>query len=228
MGFLKVNLMEKSDTPRRAYRSRLRADQAASTRRRILECARKLFLENGYPTTSIAGIARAAEVSADTVYATFGTKLAILKAVFDEGVVGDQADVPLLARPGPQSTRQLTDQRGQVASLAQGVVEILERVAPLDEVLRGAAAVDPDAAELRRDIQLNQRRKAMRQTVRWLAANGPLRDGLSEQDAATVLWTLTSPEVYRLLRVDSGWSRKRYQNWLEGALIHGLLRTSGG
>ena len=41
----------------------------------------------------------------------------------------------------------------------------------------------------------------------WLAAQGPLRDGMSAESAAAVLWTLTSPEVHLMLRGTWGWPR---------------------
>ena len=97
---------------------------------------------------------------------------------------------------------------------ATGITDQLERVRPIDDVLRSAAAVDPAAAELRADLQLRQRKSAMRAVVGWVAAHGPLRPGLSADDAAAIVWTLTSPEVHLLLRDSSDWSRKRFEEWL--------------
>lgn len=107
------------------------------------------------------------------------------------------------------------------------MAEQLDRIAPIDAVLRSAAAVDADAAELRADLQLRQRREAMCTSVSWIAANGPLRSGLTEQDAVAVVWTMASPEVHALYRDGCGWSRKRYENWLCDALLHTLLPPAG-
>jgi hypothetical protein len=63
----------------------------------------------------------------------------------------------------------------------------------------------------------------MRAVVSWVAANGPLREGLSTKDAAAIMWTLTSPDVHRLLRDESGWSRKRFESWLRQTLVESLL-----
>jgi hypothetical protein len=122
--------------------------------------------------------------------------------------------------------RRESDQRRHLAMFAAGIGEQMERVGPVDEVLRGAAAVDPEAAALRREIQLEQRRRAMRTVVGWVAANGPLKEGLSEADAASIVWTLTSPEVHRLLRVDSRWSQARYVAWLRETLVASLLPSN--
>ena len=207
----------------RSYSSPLRAAQAQETRRRVMAAARELFLEQGYPATTVAAVARRADVSADTIYSRFGTKVALLKEVLDLAVGGDDRDVPLLERSDPQAMRAEHDQRRQLAMFAAGMTAQLERIRPLDDVLRSAAAVDPAAAELRDDLQLRQRRAAMRTIVSWVAANGPLRELLTEDDAAAMVWTLTSPEVHGMLRDASGWTRKRYEQWLRETLTSSLL-----
>jgi hypothetical protein len=119
--------------------------------------------------------------------------------------------------------RAETDQHRQLAMLAAGMTSQLERVRPLDDILRSAAAVDTDAADLRADLQLRQRRTAMTLVAGWIAANGPLRAGRPVEEAAALLWTLTSPEVHRMFRVDWEWSPQTYQDWLEDTLRRTLL-----
>lgn len=171
-------------------------------------------------------IAGTAGVSVDTVYKTFGSKIGLLKAVLDVAVGGDDAPVPLLDRAGPQALREETDQPTQVRMLAAAVTGQLERIRPLDDILRSAATVDQEAAELRQDIQVRQRRAAMRTIVGWIAARGPLRDGLSVNRAAQVVWTLTSPEVHLLMRDTGGWSERSYRAWLEQVLTDAILERS--
>ncbi len=201
----------------------MRSARAAETRRRVIEAATSSFLEKGYAATTLGLIAGAADVSVDTVYKTFGSKIALLKEVLDVVIGGDDDPVPMLDRPGPQAVRTETDQRVQVRMLARGVTGQLERIRPLDDILRSAAAVDPEAAALREDIQVRQRGTAMRAQVGWIAANGPLRDGLTVTRAGQVVWTLTSPEVHLMLRDTSGWSRRAYQAWLEQGIGDGIL-----
>ena len=38
-----------------------------------------------------------------------------------------------------------------------------------------------------------------------------------------IVWTLTSPEVHRMLRDDCGWPPERYEQWLRDTLVDGLL-----
>jgi AcrR family transcriptional regulator len=189
----------------------------------VIDSAAQLFLDQGYPATTIAAVARAAGVAPDTVYSTFGNKLALLKAVLDTTIGGDDSDVALLDRPGPQAVKAEPDQRRQIAMFAAGITDQLERIRPLDDVLRSAAAVDADAAQLRADLQLRQRRGAMHAVAGWIAENGPLRNEVSTAEAAATLWTLTSPEVHHMLRDNWRWSRAHYERWLARTLTDTLL-----
>jgi AcrR family transcriptional regulator len=208
---------------RRAYTSTLRTEKAAATRARILESARTLFADHGYPATTLEQVGQRAGVAADTVLHVFGSKRALLAAVIDVAVGGDDEDVAVLDREGPQAMRRETDQRRQISMLAHGMTEQLERVRPVDDILRSAAAVDPEARALRDDIQLRQRRAAMSQVVTWIAANGALKDGLTVTQATDILWTLTSPEVHQLLRQQCGWAAARYEAWLRDSLESSML-----
>jgi AcrR family transcriptional regulator len=205
----------------RSYSSPLRAAQAQETRRRVLAAARDLFVAQGYPTTTIAAVARRAKVSADTIYSVFGSKTALLKEVLDVVVAGDDEDVAVLDRTEPQAMRAEPDQRTQLGMFAAGMTGQLERIRPLDDVLRSAAAVDAAAAELRADLQVRQRRTAIATVVSWVAAHGPLR--LPEEEATAITWTLTSPEVHQMLRDTWGWPRERYERWLRETLTSSLL-----
>ena len=208
---------------RRPYQSPVRAQRARETRRQLTTAATAHFLDTGYANTSLSVIAGTAGVSVDTVYKTFGSKIGLLKAVLDVAVGGDDAPVALLDRAGPQALRDETDQRAQVRMLAAGVSGQLERVRPLDDILRSAAAVDQEAAKLRADIQERQRRAAMRTIVGWIAAHGRLRDSLSVNRAAHIVWTLTSPEVHLLMRDTGGWSEPSYRVWLEQVIADAIL-----
>ena len=208
---------------RRSYNSPLRAERAAITRRRVIAAAIELFLAGGYAGTTLAAVAAGAEVSVDTVFHLFGTKRGLLQAAMDTVIGGDDADVPLLERPDPQAVRAETDPRRQIALFAHGILGQLERIAPVDDMLRSAAAVDPDVAALRADLHMRQRRQALLTVAGGLASGSPLRDDMPVDEAAAVLWTLTSFEVHHMLRVDWGWPPERYEGWLRTTLEDSLL-----
>jgi AcrR family transcriptional regulator len=207
---------------RRPYRSRLRAEQAAQTRLRILEASGDLFAERGYGATTIDAVAARAGVAVDTVYATFGTKKGMLSALIDLRVTGSGEGSDVLAGEGPRALRKVSNQRQMLAGFAADIVPRIERVRPIDDVMQSAAAIDSEIAELRARMQENRFSK-LRTFIEWLAANGALRLDIDVDEAATIAWTLTSPEVNRLLRDVRGWSSSRYQEWLSATLVRVLL-----
>lgn len=208
--------------PRRRYTSVIRQEQARETRRRLLDAAHQLFLTHGYVATTMETIAREAGVSVQTVYATFGNKRTLLARLLDLAIGGDEAPLGILERPGPQAMRQEHDQLRQLRLLAHGIAEVLERAGPLFEVLRSAAAVEPEVTALYQRVQA-ERLRNMRRVVEWVVERGPLRPGLTVAVAADTVWTLTSADVHRLLTSDRGWSGTEYEQWLGETLISLLL-----
>src|ERR1700754_1064654 len=71
----------------RAYRSELRQKQAELTRSRVVAAAAELFAAEGYARTTLAKIAVAAGVSAETVQG-HGPKAALLIAALEHAAVG--------------------------------------------------------------------------------------------------------------------------------------------
>ncbi len=207
----------------RRYDSTRRRAAAAERRARIVHTAAELFLANGYLQTTMAEIATQSDVSTDLVFRLFGNKRGVLKEVMDYVIGGDDADIPFLEREGPQTVRRSTDQREQLRRFSVGITAQLSRIGPYNSLLQNAAAVEPEIAELRDDLNLRQRREAMTTVAEWVAANGPLRDSMTVDDAAAVLWALTSSDVYVTFTQHWQWSSDRYQDWLRHALQATLL-----
>src|SRR4051812_1280608 len=70
-------------TERRAYRMTARAESAAATRDRIIDAAIEQFLAAWYDEVTLAGIARTAGVSQQTVVNHFGSKERLLEQAID-------------------------------------------------------------------------------------------------------------------------------------------------
>jgi AcrR family transcriptional regulator len=215
--------MSAVNTVRRQYRSALRDQQAAATRAAVLAAARELFLAQGYGATTIEQIAERAGVSKPTVFSAVGNKQAVMAALRTVALRGDDEAATVaerepwqrvLAEPDPYLAVQL-----EVAHLS----DLWSRWAELKEVLRGAASCGEPALRELWATGEEQRLLAAQRFVSALAAKGPLRDGLDEQAAIDIAWTLTSPEYYRALVAERGWSRARYEEWLTDALTHALL-----
>jgi AcrR family transcriptional regulator len=211
-----------STRPKRAYNSTRRQAQARQTRQQIADAARKLFIQRGYAGATIEAIAQEAAVAPETVYAIFGSKRKILRHVLDTAVGGDDAAIHLLDRPGPQAVLQETDQRRQLHLFAHDIAAIIERVAPVFEIMGIAAKTEPEIADLLQHV-LEERWHNLQTVIQHVAASGPLREGLDLAQAADTVWTLTSAEVFLLLTANRGWSRDQYADWLGDSLIRLLL-----
>lgn len=212
----------------RRYDSPVRREQARQTRAAVVRAAHRRFLADGYASTTLAAVARDAGVSVDTVYAVFGSKRGLLAAVMDVNVGGDDQPLAVLDRELPQRMRAESDQRRQISLFATGMAGELERIRPLDDVLRSAAAADPDVAAARHEQNDVQRHAAMATVVGWVRARGQLRSGLDDAAAADVVWTLTSPEVHHMLLTTRGWTRSQYETWLRETLERALLPDATG
>ncbi len=132
----------------RRYVSGVRQEQAQRTRLRILDAAHRLFGEYGYAATTIERIAAEAGVAIDTVYAVFRSKRAVLSGLMERQVGGDDQPIAMLDRPEAQSVRREPNQRRQLARFVAGVTDAIERSRPVDDIMRSAAAIDPEISTL--------------------------------------------------------------------------------
>lgn len=62
----------------RPYNSAVRAENAARNRARVIEVATRLFSDQGWVTTTMADVAKAADLTRQTLYQQFPNKLALL------------------------------------------------------------------------------------------------------------------------------------------------------
>jgi AcrR family transcriptional regulator len=212
----------KGTSPKRKYDSSRRKEQARQTRLQVTEAAHRLFVERGYAGATIEAIAQEAGVAQETVYAIFGSKRKILSFLLDISVGGDDQPVRILDRPKPQAVLHDTNQRRQLEMFSTDITEIMSRAAPVFEIMRSAAKLEPEIAELLQNM-LEERLQNMIHFVQSVAANGSLRDGLDEAQAGEIVWAMTSPELFQLLTVDRGWTKEKYAQWLADALTRQLL-----
>jgi len=205
-------------------RPQVRDGQARTrlARAAVVDAARALFLQRGYAATTIDSISDAADVPAATVYRLFSSKLGILKALADISIAGDEEAVPLPDRAGARELFADPDPRKQLPGFAGFCRQINERTAPVYQILVSAAGSDAEAAALLAEYT-RQRQQGQGQIARALALAGALPPRLEERDAADIIHALMSPEVYRLLVGDRGWSAERYEQWLSDILISQLL-----
>lgn len=188
----------------------------------VVGAARDEFLERGYGSSTIDAISARADVPAATVYRLFAGKLGILKAVLDIALAGDDEDFALSDRPNVRAVLDDPDPARRIAGFVAVAVSVNSRTSDVYRVLVSAAGSDPDAARLLDELT-GQRRRGQGALAESLARAEALRPPLRRRDAADIVHALMSPEVYRMLVHDSGWSPARFQRWLSAALIEQLL-----
>jgi AcrR family transcriptional regulator len=208
----------------RRYLSRLRDDGARRTRRLVLAAARELFAAQGYVSTTVEQIADRAGVSKPTVFASVGSKRTILKELRDLALAGDEEPIPVIERPWYQQVLTEPDPRRSLRLYARNAVRMHQRAAEVEEVLRNAAAADPELRELWQTSE-GERRVGARTVVDALLSKGPLKPGLDRDAAIDVLWVLTAGDAYRRLVHSCGWPIQRYEQWLADTYCTQLLGT---
>jgi AcrR family transcriptional regulator len=195
--------------------------RSARSRTLIVHAAHAAFVERGYLGTTIEAIAGLAGVSAQTVYAAFGNKPALLGAVLDATIVGDLDDVPLIERDWVSTLEAIVDAQEAAHHLGAGVVSVLSRTSAIFAVLSRAAA-DPGLAPLLLENR-RRRRRDVEGLVAILARNGLVREGITVSGGADVLFAIASEDVYLLLVDDCGWTEPQVQTWMSDAIERLIL-----
>jgi AcrR family transcriptional regulator len=210
---------------KRRYESQQRAERAAATRRAVLGAARELFVRQGYTATTVADIARAAGVAPDTVYATVGRKPALLRELVETSISGTDQAVPAEQRDYVIRVQAAHGARAKLEIYASAIAEIQQRMGPVFLALRDAAATDPDCAALWSEIS-HRRATNMRRFAADLRSTGELREDLSDEQVADVIWSMNAAEYWALLVSERGWAPSDFAAWLSDAWPRLLLRPA--
>lgn len=205
-----------SATPRRRYRSPLRAQRAEDTRSALIGAATELFLARGWAGTGMRDVAREAGVAVETLYSHYPSKRKLFDAVVDRSVVGDDQPQAVAQRPEFQAMGR-GRRADRIAAAAAVLAAIHERTAPFAKLIRQAAA-DAEVTEVLRATRERQRAD-VRAGLALILGRPPTDDELDGT------WAITSPEVWLLLVEESGWSPDRYRRWTAETLGRTVPRT---
>jgi AcrR family transcriptional regulator len=205
-----------SNRKKRVYNSDGRQAQAALTRGRILASAKKLFQTEGFECATIEKLAKAAEVSAPTIYSLFQSKRGVLRALMDEALPSEQRQALVDEVHGEKSAKK----RLELAAKISRQMYDAER-AQMD-IFRGAAVLAPEFRELERERE-QRRYQRQEESLRATAADKSLLKGLSFTKARAILWAFTGRDMYRMFVVEQGWSSDEYEKWLAQLLIKTLI-----
>jgi AcrR family transcriptional regulator len=201
---------------RASYNSPRRQQAAAATREAIIEAALELFACQGYARTTVAQIAEAAQVAANTVYTSVGGKPQLLAAITESGTGDPDVADTLIA------VARATDPAEVIRLTAAGTRQVNQRRAKAVAVLLDSAQADPAAAEMLRATV-----RYYRDTLATLAQR--LQDLGAVQPpnlnrAADIFWYLFGWTSWRTLITDLGWSWDDAEQWLAQRGIDALLR----
>jgi AcrR family transcriptional regulator len=191
----------------------IRKRDREATRGRIVDAARDLFQAHGYARTTIADVARAADVAPQTVYWAFGSKAGLVREIrdawFASAGTGERIAVVMA----------IDDPEARLDAFAGFMRHQWETGAAALSIQRDALRSDPDAAA---DVAaiLETRARALFGVVRPLGPH--LVPGITVERAHDILLALTLLEVYLELQA-RGWSGDEYEGWLASALRLQLL-----
>lgn len=202
---------------KRPYDNSRRLAQARATRARVVEAAEGLFVEHGYPATTLEAVAEAADVALPSLYRLFGSKRAVLRAVLDVAFGGDDEPIAFVDRPPVRAALAEADPLRLVTAFARIARQFMDRSSAILYVLATAAQVDAEAAELLADIR-RQRHTGQSRIVAALVERHALAPDLDPEEAADTVYALLSPELHRILTVERGWDGDRYERWLARSL----------
>src|SRR3954470_3122223 len=205
---------------RRAYDSSRRRERARLAHDALLDAALKRFIEQGYSATTIESIASDVDVSAATIYKTYGGKPGIVRVLCERALGGRG---PVHAEQRSDSLRVTSaDPREVIKGWGMLTAEVAPRVAPILLLLRDAASGDATAAALHAELDSNRLRR-MTENARFLVDNRHVRTGIGPAHARDVLWTYSSPELFDLLVRRRRWSLTRYSEFVADAIAAALL-----
>jgi hypothetical protein len=87
--------------------------------------------------------------------------------------------------------------------------------------MRQASALDVEAAKVLRD-RAERRLRNYAEAAAALRQRGALTSGMSDEQAAAVIWSLGHPDTYKSLVLDFGWEPEQYRDWIHAALKSAL------
>ena len=208
----------------RRYRSDLRKEQAEQTRQRIVAAAADLFTAEGYARTTLAKIAAAAGVSAETV-AGHGPKAALMIAAMEYVSFGVSGEENILNVEMGRRFLEFDNRDAAMDYMVSTHTDMHERGAGLAQALISAAASD---AELDRylgalfaGVTLQGRR-----LLTVTQDRGWLRDDVPFDELVATCVVLSGVETYLRMTGRDGWSVPRYRAWLRRTLTDALLKPT--
>lgn len=181
----------------RKYDQRRRAESAAQTRRRILDAVAVRLREAPTEPVSLDKVAECAGVARSTIYVVFGSRAALFDAFTTD--LWERAGLADLS-----AAVAVPDARLHLRNGFRAASRMLAAELEIYRVLFSMSRLDPDSVGGAVVKKEESRRGGMTHLASRLAEDGALRDDVTEEQAADVLWMLASFEAFDLLHTGRG------------------------
>lgn len=205
-----------SPRPPRRYQSDLRRQQAEQTRQRVVAAAAELFAADGYARTTLAKIAAAAGVSAETV-AAHGPKAALMVAAVEYATFGVSGAASFLDLDMGLRFLQIEDPDDALDYLVANQTKLHQNGAAVSQALIGAAASDPELDRYLGELYAGILQQN-RQVLMVSRDRGWIRDDVPFEDLVATVAVLSGIDTYLHLTHREGWTVPRYRSWLRRIL----------
>jgi AcrR family transcriptional regulator len=208
-------LSEPGKEPVRAYDSPRRRAQAEATRVEIAAAARRLFAERGWAGTRVRDVAREAGVAEPTVYAAYGNKLGLARAVISD------VEASAAGPPSPEDlVRAHPEPVAQIGELVAFDRRLYEHGGDVLVLMRDTGPAEP---ELHAAYQEGRARgDAFRRAV---FSHWPPDAFADDIDAALDTYAaLCTVDAYRVMTRERGRTPEDVERWWHRSLVRLLLR----
>jgi AcrR family transcriptional regulator len=193
-----------------------RQEYAETTRRAIVDAARRLFAERGYFATRVEDIATAARVAPATVYSVGGGKHGLLQTLAEIWVTAPDVqatDEDILRTRNPDEIIKLVSHRARGMREEYGdIIRVILATAPNDSAAADTARM---ASKVYRD--------ALGRVAQRLADLGALSKGVDVPKATDMLWLYFGYAGLFTMHDDNGWSWDQAEEWLAGQASHAVI-----
>jgi AcrR family transcriptional regulator len=202
----------------RRYEQRVRADSAEETRRRILDAVEERLRAAPAEPLRVDQVARAARVARSTVYLVFGSRAGLFRAFAERLAQRGGYEDLVRAKLHPDAREHLRE------GIRRGVA-LFAADRDLRRVLFSMARLDADAVGGVVQWIEEERGHGMTRVARRLAEQGALREDVTAEEAADLLWLLTSFDSFDQLYTGRGMSADEVAAVLIATAERSLLQT---
>lgn len=205
-----------SKIKKRIYDSKKRLAQAAETRNRILDSARKLFQSEGFESVTIEKLAQVSKVSMPTIYTIFQSKLGVLRALMEEALPTNQRETLV------EKSKREKSAKKRLMIAAKIARQMYDAESAQMDIFRGASVLAPEFRKLEEERE-KRRYRRLTEPIKTMEKEKSLAQGLTLSKAHDILWAFTGRDIYRMFVIERGWTSGRYEKWLAQLLIKTLI-----